>query len=424
MSLQRVCLVHYHEIGLKGHNRSTFEKRLASNLKALLSGCPITGIRRISGRLCIFIEESASYEDACAVADRIAGVPGIARVSCGYRCAQELEEVYSTAVRALRDCEPFTTFKASCRRNHTNWEIPSMEMIKLIGAELCRNFPEHKVDVKNPEVDVRVEFIEGGCYVYGRSITGVGGLPVGSAGKAVCLLSSGIDSPVATWKIARRGATPIGVHFSGRPETSATSEFLVDDIAHVLERTGCIGRVYIVPIGTYQREIASVVPPSLRIIIYRRFMFRVAERIARFEGAKALVTGESLGQVASQTMDNIMATNAAVSLPIYRPLIGSDKVDIIADAEKLGTFKISSEQAADCCTLFMPRNPETHAKLFKVEEAEALLPDLDKWVEEAFNSVEVHDYACPSYKPRKLRKLDASSNETQAEGTLEVVDSL
>ena len=185
-----------------------------------------------------------------------------------------------------------------------------------------------------------------------------------------------------------------------------------------------MGRVYIVPIGTYQREIASVVPPSLRIIIYRRFMFRVAERIARFEGAKALVTGESLGQVASQTMDNIMATNAAVSLPIYRPLIGSDKVDIIADAEKLGTFKISSEQAADCCTLFMPRNPETHAKLFKVEEAEALLPDLDKWVEEAFNSVEVHDYACPSYKPRKLRKLDASSNETQAEGTLEVIDSL
>ena len=238
MSLQRVCLVHYHEIGLKGHNRSTFEKRLASNLKALLSGCPITGIRRISGRLCIFIEESASYEDACAVADRIAGVPGIARVSCGYRCAQELEEVYSTAVRALRDCEPFTTFKASCRRNHTNWEIPSMEMIKLIGAELCRNFPEHKVDVKNPGVDVRVEFIEGGCYVYGRSIAGVGGLPVGSAGKAVCLLSSGIDSPVATWKIARRGATPIGVHFSGRPETSATSEFLVDDIAHVLERSG------------------------------------------------------------------------------------------------------------------------------------------------------------------------------------------
>ena len=227
----------------------------------------------------------------------------------------------------------------------------------------------------------------------------------------MCLLSSGIDSPVATWRIARRGATCIGVHFSGRPETSATSEYLLEDIAEVLERTGCFARLYVVPIGTYQREISAVVPPELRVIMYRRFMFKVAEAIARKEGAKALVTGESLGQVASQTMDNMLVANAAVSLPVYRPLVGFDKLEIIAEAEKLGTFEISSQDAPDCCTLFMPRNPETHAKLERVLKVEKDLP-FDEWINEAVASVEVKDYRCPSYRPPKERKKqDAKKTE-------------
>lgn len=214
------------------------------------------------------------------------------------------------------------------------------------------------------------------------------------------LLSSGIDSPVALWRIARRGAVCIGVHFSGRPQTSDASEFLVDDIAHVLEKTGCIARVYVVPFGDYQREIALSAPPELRVILYRRLMFRVAERIAFYEHAKAIVTGESLGQVASQTLDNIRATNDAVSLPVFRPLIGSDKLEIIAQSQQLGTFPISSQDAPDCCTLFMPRNPETHANLTAVREAEAAFP-IDQWVEELACAAEPHDYACPAYKPRK-----------------------
>lgn len=399
----RVCLVHYHEIGLKGHNRKKFEQQLISNIEALIQDCTVR-IRRISGRICLFMEDGSSFEDACSLADQIAGVPGIARVSSGYRCAQELDEMYETACMALNDVGEFQTFKVQARRNHTDFAIDSMQLNQLVGAALCRAFPDKKVAMKNPDVEVRVEVIQGSTYIYGRSIQGIGGLPVGSAGKAICLLSSGIDSPVATWRIARRGATCIGVHFSGRPETSATSEYLVQDIAEVLERTGCFARLYIVPIGTYQREISALAPPELRVILYRRLMFRIAERIANREGAKALVTGESLGQVASQTMDNMLVVNQSVSIPIYRPLVGFDKIEIINEAQKLGTFEISSQDAPDCCTLFMPRNPETHAKLPKVLAAEESLP-MDEWAQEALDNVEIHTYICPSYKiPRAERK--------------------
>lgn len=399
----RVCLVHYHEIGLKGHNRKKFEQQLISNIEALIQDSTVR-IRRISGRICLFMEDGSSFEDACSLADQIAGVPGIARVSSGYRCAQELDEMYETACMALNDVGEFHTFKVQARRNHTDFAIDSMQLNQLVGAALCRAFPDKKVAMKNPDVEVRVEVIQGSTYIYGRSIQGIGGLPVGSAGKAICLLSSGIDSPVATWRIARRGATCIGVHFSGRPETSATSEYLVQDIAEVLERTGCFARLYIVPIGTYQREISALAPPELRVILYRRLMFRIADRIANREGAKALVTGESLGQVASQTMDNMLVVNQSVSIPIYRPLVGFDKIEIINEAQKLGTFEISSQDAPDCCTLFMPRNPETHAKLPKVLAAEESLP-MDDWAQEALDNVEIHTYICPSYKiPRAERK--------------------
>ena len=402
MNLVRVCLVHYHEIGLKGHNRSFFEKRLVSNLKALLSDCPIEDIKRISGRLCVFINEDATYEQACDVQDRIAGIPGVARISCGYKCSQDLEIMYEVAIKALQDVSEFETFKVSARRNHTDFATDSMQLNQLVGAALCRAFPEKKVKMKNPDVEVRVEVIQGHTYIYARSLVGVGGLPVGTAGKVMCLISSGIDSPVATWRLARRGAVCVGIHFSGRPETIDTSEYLCDDIAHVLEKTGCFAKLFIVPIGEYQREIASLVPPSLRIIMYRRFMYRIADRVAKIEGAKALVTGESLGQVASQTLENIQVTNEVVSLPVFRPLIGSDKIEIIKDAQKLGTFDVSSQDAPDCCTLFMPRSPETHANLEEVLRIEADLP-IEKWTEEVMAHLEVRSYNCPGYKKPKQK---------------------
>ena len=397
---QRICLVHYHEIGLKGRNRSNFEKRLVKNIEALLDRFPVVTIHRISGRLCVFLREGCDFETAMEVAQAMRDVPGVARVSCGFKCERDIDVMGGVAVNALAEAGPFTTFKVHGRRNHTDFPIDSMQINQIVGATLCEAFPDKKVKMKDPDATVVVEVVQNASYIYARSERGVGGLPVGSSGKVVALLSSGIDSPVALWKLARRGATCIGVHFSGRPQTADTSEYLVDDIAHVLEKTGCIARVYIVPLGDYQKEIALTCPPSLRVILYRRLMFKVAEAIARRERAGALVTGESLGQVASQTLDNIRATDQSVSCPVFRPLIGSDKLDIIADAQRLGTFEISSMDAPDCCTLFMPRNPETHAKLDAVLEAEEAYP-IDQWIAELLESAEVKDYACPSYKPPK-----------------------
>lgn len=397
---QRIVLIHYHEIGLKGHNRSTFEKRLMRNLEVLLEEFPLVTIHRVAGRLVIFLKEGTERATMLQVAERCLGVPGVARVSCGFKCERDLDLMGQAAILALGEAGDFQTFKVASRRNHTDFPTRSPEMNQIFGATLCRAFPEKGVKMKEPDVTVGVEVVQNASYVYAWSRKAIGGLPVGSAGRVVCLLSSGIDSPVAMWRMARRGAVCIGVHFSGRPQTSDASEYLVDDIAHVLERTGCVGRVYVVPFGDYQRQISLDAPPSLRVILYRRLMFKVAERLAAREHAGALVTGESLGQVASQTLENIRCTDAAVDMPVFRPLIGTDKLEIISMAQEVGTFDISSMDAPDCCTLFMPRNPETHAKLQDVLAAEAQLP-LDQWIDELVELAEVTDYKCPSYKPRK-----------------------
>ena len=399
---QRICLVHYHEIGLKGRNRSVFEKRLQKNIEALVHDYPLVTIHRIAGRLCVFLREGTSLDVALEVAETMRNVPGVARISCGFKCERDLEIMGAVAVNALSECGDFGSFKVHARRNHTDFETDSMQMNQIIGSALCAAFPDKAVRMKNPDVTVYVEVVQNACYIYAHTQRGIGGLPVGSSGTVVSLLSSGIDSPVALWRMARRGATCIGVHFSGRPQTADTSEYLVDDIAHVFEKTGCIARVYVVPFGDYQKEIALTVPPSLRVIMYRRLMFKVAEEIARRERAGALVTGESLGQVASQTLDNIRATDQSVEIPVLRPLIGMDKLEIIEAAQMLGTFDISSQDAPDCCTLFMPRNPETHAKLDAVLQAESTLP-LSEWVPAIADSAEPHDYACPSYHPRRAR---------------------
>lgn len=420
MQFQRISLVHYHELGLKGRNRSVFERRLMHNLEALLEDAPVEAVRHISGRVLIMFQADATDESVCAAADLVATVPGVARVSCGFVCERDIDIMNQAAARALSEAEPFCTWKVAARRSHTDFPIDSMEMNQLVGAYLCDQFPEKKVQMKNPDVEVRVEVVQGHSYIYAQSIPGVGGLPIGTAGKVVCLMSSGIDSPVAAWRMARRGATCIGVHFSGRPQTASTSEYLVDDIAHVLERFGGIARVYTVPFGDYQLDIAGKVPPALRIIIYRRLMMRIAERIARKEGAKALVTGESLGQVASQTLDNLAATNAAVDMQIFRPLIGSDKLEIIADAQKLGTFEISSSPAPDCCTLFMPRSPETHAKLPEVEAAEACLP-YEQWIDEIMEHLELREYRCPSsYRSNRSAGKAGSGVSAGQEGVIEL----
>ena len=402
---ERICLVHYHEVGLKGRNRASFEHRLLSNMEAALVAFELKEVCRISGHLLVVFENADDLEPAAEI---LLQVPGVARVSRGWRCAREPEEYNRCAELAMMDCGEFESFKVVARRSNTDYPIDSMQLNQLVGAHLCAFAPDKKVKMKDPDVKVHVEIIQGSAYVFSRSDRGIGGLPVGSAGKVVSLMSGGNDSPVATWKLMKRGAVIVGVHFSGAPVTDDASEYIVDDIAHALAPAGGIGRIYTVPFGKYQKAIASECPPPLRIVLYRRLMFRVAQGIARIERAKALVTGESLGQVASQTLENIAAVNAAVDIPVLRPLIGSDKLEIIEVAKRIGTFEISSRPADDCCTLFMPRSPETHARIVDCERAEQDVP-IDAWVEEILSNLEYRDYPCPAYKPPRDARLGRSS---------------
>lgn len=397
---ERVCLVHYHEIGLKGKNRSIFENQLVTNLKCALRDTPLKCVKRICGYILVTFEGGATRD----YQDLIGKVPGVARVSLAHECPRDLAEYSQAAIVSLGEAGSFSTFKVHAHKSSTDYPVHTLDINCQVGAALCEAFPDKKVDVHNPDVTVHVNVVQGSVYVYAVSERGAGGLPVGTAGKVVTLLSSGFDSPVATWMLGRRGAICVPIHFSGRPMVSDTSEWLTQDIVKALAPSGVIGRLYVVPFGARQREISLAVDQKLRIITYRRIMFSVAERIARIEGAKALVTGESLGQVASQTLENIAAVDETVSMPVLRPLIGSDKQEIIERAQQIGTYDISCQTAPDCCTLFMPRRPETHAKRDEVHEAWDSF-DHEAMIEDLVDHIEYVDFdQCPSYRPpRKLR---------------------
>jgi thiamine biosynthesis protein ThiI len=393
---ERVALVHYHEIGLKGRNRSVFERRLRDNLDAALVGLPARPAERIASRLAVEVTQSSALDDVVA---RLAQIPGIVSVSPAYRTGRDLGEMERAALLALQEVPDARTFRVQARRSNTDFELNSMAMNVRLGDHL-RLATGLTVNLNRPDATVYVEVVQGAVYVYARRLKGAGGLPVGTAGRVVSLLSAGIDSPVASWRLIRRGAVLVGVHFSGRPQTNDASERLVVQIGDVLQRTGGLGRIYLVPFGDLQREISLLTPPDLRVLLYRRLMIRVAEQIAAVENAKALVTGESLGQVASQTLDNILAVDEAASLPVLRPLVGSDKVEIIAEARRIGTYELSTQEHVDCCTLFMPRRPETHARLEPVLAAEEVL-DTARMVDDALAGMAWQDYVSPSYRPPK-----------------------
>ena len=398
----RVCLVHYHEIGLKGKNRAHFERILMDNLKAALAAFSVSTIVRISGHILVTFSETGQAEEAF---DHMLRVPGVARVSLAFHTNREPSEYCDAAVKALSEFGEFQTFKVAARRSNTDYPLTSIDLNRQVGEVLCEAFPDKKVQMHDPDATVHVLVVQGSVYVYAKSERGCGGLPQGSAGKVITLLSSGIDSPVSTWMLARRGAVPVPVHFSGRPQTADTSEYLVQDIVRALGPEVQIGRVYVGPFGDCQREISIACPNALRVIMYRRIMYAVAERIAQIEGAKAIVTGESLGQVASQTLENIMAVNEVVDMPVFRPLIGSDKQEIIERAQSIGTFDISTQTAPDCCTLFMPKRPETHARLDAVHEAWEMF-DHEAMIEHLVKNVEYIDFKTSCYRrPKELPQI-------------------
>lgn len=391
---ERVCLIAYHEIGLKGRNRTTFERRLQTNLDAALDSFPVKPAERVASRLCVPVTDPSQLE---RVARRIAAVPGVGSVALARRIGQDPHEMELIALEAMAEAGPATTYKVDAKRSNTEYPEGSLDVNRRVGAFLGRETGA-RVDLDHPDVTVGLTITKGRTYVFTRRILGAGGLPVGSSGTVVSLLSSGIDSPVATWRMMRRGAAAVGVHFSGAPHAGDASRRLADDIGRVLAATGGLGRIYGIAFGEIQREISLACPPDLRVLLYRRLMIVIAERIARVERARALVTGESLGQVASQTLENIAAVDEAATMPVLRPLIGSDKLEIMAEARAIGTYELSIQPADDCCTLFMPRNPETHARLSAVLDAWNELP-IERMTEDALASLEWTDFRCPAYRP-------------------------
>lgn len=391
---ERAALIHYHEIGLKGRNRSVFERRLQDNLAHAVAGLTSERVERVSSRLLVRVSDHALLDEVCA---RAAATPGVSYAAAAYVTSRETHDMNAAALLAVREVSDARTFAVEARRSNTDHPIPSLDMNRLIGQHIVDE-TGLAVDLSNPDVRCHVEVVQGEVYIFSRKFPGVGGLPVGTAGTVTSLLSAGIDSPVATWRLVRRGAVAVGVHFSGRPQTTDASERLVFEIGTALERYGGLGRIYVVPFGDLQREISLAAPPDLRVVLYRRLMVRVAERIAAAEGARALVTGESLGQVASQTLDNIAAVDEAATLPVLRPLIGTDKLEIIAEARTIGTYELSTQDHVDCCTLFMPRRPATHATVAEVQAAEADL-EVERMVADAVASAGYRDFACPAYRP-------------------------
>jgi thiamine biosynthesis protein ThiI len=387
-----VCFVSYHELGLKGRNRSSFERRLVDNLRFLLGD--EARVRRIQGRILV---EDYRFEDVSRIATRIAYVPGVANVRPSWCAGRDLGEMGHIALRALSalPIQP-VTFRVTAKRSNTDFELTSQQVNEQIGSFLC----EHTgmtVDLTDPQVDVRITIVGGRSFISVEKLEGPGGLPVGSSATLLSLLSSGFDSPVATWRMMRRGATCVGLHFSGAPEVADSSTQQVFEIGGILARTGGLSRIYSVPFGAVQREISSTVFPDLRILVYRRVMMAVAQELARIEHAKALITGESLGQVASQTLENMLATAAPSTLEVFRPLIGDDKHDIIATAKRIGTFDLSAQAAEDCCTLFMPRSPETHVTVERLDEACASL-DIARFVAQCIETIRWNDYPCNHYR--------------------------
>jgi len=363
------CLVvRYHEIALKGGNRHRFVSRLVSNLRAATMGLGVTRAQSLPGRIVLWLANGAALEEICA---RTAMTFGIANFSCGVSTRLDLDAVCEAAVAAAT-ASTASSFAIVTRRAHKAFPLTSPEINARVGDAVGRA-TGMRVDLDHPELAITVEILPASALVSGRKLPGPGGLPTGISGKVTCLLSGGIDSPVAAHRMMQRGCRVGFVHFHGGPYTDRASRDKARELVAHLTRWQLHSELWVVPFGDIQAEIVARVPRSHRVVLYRRMMLRIAAVLAEKSGASALVTGESLGQVASQTLANMTVIGSASPLLVLRPLVGMDKAEIIAHAERIGTFETSVLPDQDCCTLFVPRHPTTRATEAEVAAAEAQL---------------------------------------------------
>ncbi len=381
-----IILLKLGEIVLKGLNRRSFEAKLMNNIKYRLQ--KIGEFKTYLMQSTVYIEPANEFSDMDAAFEAMTKVFGIASVNRAAGCEKDPDAIAKLAIEYLReDMLSAKSFKVEAKRSDKRFPMTSIQLSQHVGGELAEAYPECEVDVHNPELTVHVEIRDLAAYVHAAPTQGAGGMPVGSNGIGVTLLSGGIDSPVSTYMIAKRGVRLIPVHFFSFPYTSEQAKQKVVELAELL--TAYCGRmtIEVVPFTHIQEEIRDKCPEEYFTLIMRRFMMRIAQRIAEANGAKAIVTGENLGQVASQTMEAMASTQAVTDLPVLQPLIGMDKEEIVRIARKIGTFETSILPYEDCCTVFTPKHPKTKPKLKEVAEVEAAL-DVDALVDEAYSGIE------------------------------------
>ena len=391
----RCAIIHYHELALKGRNRPFFEQRLARNIRSAVRDVGGKQVDTLQGRIRVILQPDASWP---LVRERLARVFGIANFSLAQSAPFDddttrlLDPLKSAIGEAIQDVA-FAKFRVSAKRSDKRLPMTSMDVEREIGAHVCQ-LTGKTVDLRQPDITIHIETLIKDAYYFLHREEGAGGLPLGTSGKVACLLSGGIDSPVAAYRLMKRGCPAVFIHFHGRPYVSRASEEKVRELAELLTRYQSNSRLYLVPFGDIQRQIVLGAPSAFRIVLYRRMMIRIAEELARRERCWALVTGDSLGQVASQTAENISVVEEASGLPILRPLIGMDKLEITQQAQKIGTFQTSIEPDEDCCRLFVPPHPSTRTELDHIHKIERGF-DLIALVKQGLDKVELADLTFP-----------------------------
>lgn len=416
--MRRCILVHYDEIGLKGRNRPVFVGRLSKNLLEATHGLDVTRVRRVAGRLVLELPrqgQQLAAEGTGIAAEhweelrgRLQTVFGVASFAPAFITRPDLPHI-EMAVRSVVAARPFATFAIVTRRGNRQFPLTSTEVNSRLGA-MVQQLTKARVNLDRPELAVHVEISYRDSFVYVDRVQGAGGLPVGMGGYVLALLSGGFDSPVAAYRMMKRGSRVAFVHFHSSPFLSATSIEKACELAQLLTRHQFQSELHLVPFGEIQRHVVLRAPEPPRVIIYRRLMVRIAQAIAERAGANALATGESLGQVASQTLENMAVIDAAAGMLVLRPLVGWDKREIVDEARRIGTYDISALPDEDCCTLFVPRHPATRSTVEALEECERHL-DIDRLVVEALERAEVK---CFHWPPDELR-VPASQSAVHVE---------
>jgi thiamine biosynthesis protein ThiI len=382
-------LIRYHEIALKKGNRRYFIELLKRNLICAVKDLGIKEIRNLPARLLLTFK--ADYDNQVLI-ERIRSVFGVANFSMVQRTPRDIDILRAQILESLNGSR-FNSFRVETQRGDKTFALKSPEINRRLGAAV-KEQSGARVDLTNAELTVNVEILPRDAFFGFNKIAGPGGLPVGASGRVVALISGGIDSPVGAYRMMQRGCRLIFVHFHSTPYLDQTSQEKVRQLVSELTRCQYQSRLYLIPFGEIQRQIVAAVARPLRVILYRRMMLRIAEQVARREECKALVTGESLAQVASQTLENIAVIQQAAELPILRPLVGMDKQEIIDQARRIGTYEISSIPDQDCCQLFVPKHPATRARLADVEQDESRL-DIEDLIRLGTTQAVVEEFRFP-----------------------------